>query len=35
MDIAARAELWGEDDFPDPSMEDKQNRFLSQINPAA
>jgi predicted metal-dependent enzyme (double-stranded beta helix superfamily) len=28
MDIAARTELWGEDDFPAPSVEEKQNRFF-------
>lgn len=28
MDIAARTELWADDDFPAPSPEDKQNRFF-------
>ncbi len=28
MDIAARKDLWAEDDFPAPSVEEKQNRFL-------
>ena len=34
MDIAARADLWGDDDFPDPSIEDKQNRFFIADNPS-
>jgi predicted metal-dependent enzyme (double-stranded beta helix superfamily) len=34
MDIAARADLWGNDDFPDPSIEDKQNRFFIADNPS-
>lgn len=28
MDIAARKELWAENDFPAPSIEEKQNRFF-------
>ncbi|WP_138934810.1 hypothetical protein [Roseovarius arcticus] len=28
MDIAARKDLWAEDDFPAPSVEEKQNRFF-------
>ncbi|MEB8388741.1 hypothetical protein OO012_16050 [Rhodobacteraceae bacterium KMM 6894] len=34
MDIAARADLWGEDDFPAPSVEDKQNRFFIADHPS-
>ncbi|RKF12596.1 hypothetical protein D6850_16645 [Roseovarius spongiae] len=34
MDIAARAELWGEDDFPAPSVEEKQNRFFIADHPS-
>jgi predicted metal-dependent enzyme (double-stranded beta helix superfamily) len=34
MDIAARTDLWGEDDFPDPSVEDKQNRFFIADHPS-
>ncbi len=28
MDIAARKDLWAEDDFPAPTPEEKQNRFF-------
>ena len=28
MDVAARKELWAEDDFPAPSVAEKQNRFF-------
>jgi predicted metal-dependent enzyme (double-stranded beta helix superfamily) len=34
MDIAARRDLWGEDDFPDPSVEDMQNRFFIADHPS-
>lgn len=34
MDIAARADLWGEDDFPSPSVEGKQNRFFIADHPS-
>jgi predicted metal-dependent enzyme (double-stranded beta helix superfamily) len=33
-DIAARVDLWDEDDFPDPSLEDKQNRFFIADHPS-
>ncbi|MCZ4351661.1 hypothetical protein O4H61_03975 [Roseovarius aestuarii] len=34
MDIAAQVDLWGEDDFPSPSVEDKQNRFFIADHPS-
>lgn len=33
MDIAARADLWGEADFPAPGPEDKQNRYFIGDDP--
>lgn len=33
MEIAAQAHLWGEDDFPAPSLEDKQNRYFIADDP--
>ncbi|WP_281968477.1 hypothetical protein [Roseovarius nanhaiticus] len=34
MEIAARPELWGEDDFPAPSPEEKQNRYFIADDPS-
>ncbi|WP_324753856.1 cysteine dioxygenase family protein [Roseovarius sp. Pro17] len=33
MDIAARQDLWAEDDFPAPTPEEKQNRFFIAHDP--